>query len=77
MLQNEPARGGIVKYLNEGLQAIRTSRREVALEKAKQACGGPFKITAEGDNPEGQMLMRSDYHYIHFSCLDETPTAQN
>jgi hypothetical protein len=75
---NEGARPGVVKYLNEGIGSVREKRRQDAYKKMHEACGGPYRIDAEGPRVEGGVVVPvgdaaavipSQYWYIQFSCV--------
>ena len=76
---NEADRGGVVKYLNEGIQAVRDKRRASAYKQMAKACGGPYRIDAEGPQVEGGVVVplqngtsvsaNTTEWYIQFSCL--------
>jgi len=74
---NERARGGVVKYLNDGADFVRNQRRDDAYKQMHDACNGPYKIDAEGSSAEGGGVIntggtsfwtQSNYWYIKFSC---------
>ena len=50
---NEMGRTGVVKYLNQGIDAIREERRKDAYRQMYNSCGGSYKIVAEGPRLEG------------------------
>lgn len=75
---NESSRSGIVKYLNDGADFVRKQRREDAYKQMHDACGGRYKIDAEGSSTEGGSVInsgtatfwsQSHYWYIQFSCV--------
>lgn len=81
---NEAKRPGIIKYLNEGVQAVRTARRENAYQQMYEACGGAYRITQEGSHAEGGAVIpvgnmaiydESQYLYIAFECVDKIAGA--
>ncbi|MGY3172448.1 hypothetical protein ACVWYU_001825 [Pseudomonas sp. TE12234] len=76
--ENESSRSGLVKYLNDGADFVRKQRREDAYKQMHDACGGRYKIDAEGPNAEGGTVINSgagsfwaqhNYWYIQFSCI--------
>lgn len=76
---NESSRGGIVKYLNQGAASVVAKRRENAYRQMYEACGGAYRIVAEGPKaeggvvvPAGNMLMfaSQQYIYIQFECAE-------
>jgi hypothetical protein len=78
---NESSRSGIVKYLNDGADIVRKQRREDAYKQMHDACGGQYRIDAEGSNSEGGAIInsgsgsfwaQSHYWYIQFSCVSKT-----
>jgi hypothetical protein len=82
---NEAERGGVVKYLNEGIQAVRDKRRASAYKQMAKACGGPYRIDAEGPQVEGGVVVplqngtsvsssTTDW-YIQFSCVRAVSSA--
>ncbi len=75
---NENTRSGVVKYLNDGAGFVRKQRREDAYKQMHDACGGGYRIDAEGSNAEGGTIVssgsgsvwaQSTYWYIQFSCI--------
>jgi hypothetical protein len=75
---NESSRPGIVKYLNEGAQSVKEARRQDAYKQMHNACGGDYKIVAEGPRAEGSAIVPagygaitadSQYLYIQFECV--------
>lgn len=75
---NEAGRPGIVKYLNEGARSVKEARREDAYKQMYDACGGDYKIVAEGPRAEGSVIVPagygaitadSQYLYIQFECV--------
>ena len=78
---NESQRGGVIKYQNMGLQALRDKRREDAYKQMSNACGGRYRIDAEGPRTEGGVVSpvgksasfaTSEYWYIQFSCVHDS-----
>jgi hypothetical protein len=78
---NEATRGGVIKYLNEGIRPVRQKRREDAYKQMFTACDGKYRIDAEGPRTEGGVVVPvagtavisdSQYWYIQFSCLRDT-----
>jgi hypothetical protein len=76
---NEQSRGGVVKYLNNGADAVIESRREDAYRQMYSECSGKYKIDAEGPREEGGVvtpISGGSYYsssfqcwYIQFSCV--------
>lgn len=76
---NEVDRPGVVRYLNEGVPAVRERRRASAYRQMSEACGGRYRIDAEGPRTEGGVVVALDpatavsastqYWYIQFSCV--------
>ncbi len=65
---------GIIKYLNQGADAVISKRREDALKKMYDSCGGKYEIKEESATFSGQYssfttLGNSEYIYIRFECL--------
>lgn len=74
---NESGRPGMIKYLNQGAELVRKSRREDAYRQMSAACGGKYKILTEGPNAEGgaisplgsgYLYSQTQYWYISFQC---------
>lgn len=74
---DEGSRAGIVKYLNDGADFVRSQRREDAYKQMPKACGGSYRIDAEGSSAQGGVVVssgtgsywaQSSYWYIQFSC---------
>jgi hypothetical protein len=79
--QEKPGRGGVIRYLNTGLQSWRKSRREDAEKQMQHYCSGPYHITAEGPRSKFGATMPignsvsfevDQYWYIAFEC-DKQP----
>lgn len=75
---NQGRRPGLIKYLNQGASSVIESRRSDAYEQMNRACGGRYRIDAEGPRSEGGVVivsgntataMDSQYWYIQFSCV--------
>lgn len=75
---NEASRFGVIKYLNQGADAVIRQRREDAYRQMYSACSGKYRIDAEGPNAEGGAVVQSrsgafwaqsQYWYIQFSCV--------
>jgi hypothetical protein len=64
---NEIPRRGVVKYYNEGEAEAVQQRRELAYQQMHEACGGPYRIHAEGPNAEGES--GASYWYVQFHCV--------
>jgi hypothetical protein len=64
--QNEKARLGTIKYLNQGAGAVIDARREDAYKQMFTACNGKYNIVSEGPRTEGGDL--DEYWYIRFEC---------
>ena len=76
---NEAARPGIVKYLKDGADFVRRQRREDAYKQMHDACGGAYRINAEGSSAEGGAVInsgsgsffaQSNYWYIAFRACN-------
>ncbi len=83
---NESSRRGIIKYLNQGASPVITQRREDAYKKMYEACGGKYRIIAEGPRmedgvilPAGNTMMyaQQQYVYIEFECIHSLPNTNN
>ena len=70
-------RGGVIRYLNTGMDSWRKRRRANAEGQMKQYCKGPYRIVAEGprskfgaDMPIGKSVSFEvdQYWYISFDC---------
>jgi hypothetical protein len=86
---NERQRGGVIKYRNAGLPGIRRKRRENAYKQMYEACGGTYRIDAEGPRSAGGRIVSDalggaevqqyEDWYIQFSCVSpasaQTPPA--
>ena len=82
---NERSRGGVVRYLNQGLSPFIRSRREDAYRQMYEACSGTYRIDAEGPRSEGGIVepiqgggasySETQYWYIQFSCVPQGPSA--
>lgn len=77
---NEGARSGVIKYLNQGAESIVKKRRADAYRQMYEACGGTYRIDAEGPRAEGgaavpigeaAVIATTEYWYIQFSCVKE------
>jgi hypothetical protein len=75
--QEKPGRGGVVRYLNTGMDSWRKARRTDAEKQMQQFCKGPYTITAEGPRskfgaamPIGNhsSLEVDQYTYVAFEC---------
>lgn len=76
---NEQARGGVIKYLNQGADSVIKSRRQDAYEQMHGACHGKYRIDAEGPRVEGGLVQavspqaaissNIEYWHIQFSCV--------
>lgn len=74
---DKPGHGGVVRYLNRGLESWKRARRTNAEKQMRAYCGGPYRITAEGprskfgaDMPIGKSvsLEVDQYTYLAFEC---------
>jgi hypothetical protein len=80
---NEQTRGGLVSYLANGAGFVVRARREDAYRKMYRACGGRYRIDAEGPRaaggtiiaagPNAAVMVPSTYWYIQFSCVAAQP----
>lgn len=75
--QPKRERGGVIRYLNTGLQAMRTARRADAEKQMKNFCSGPYSITEEGPRSKFGARMPignkasfevDEYQYVAFEC---------
>lgn len=75
---NEGTRPGMIRYLNEGVQAVRKKRRDDAYKKMYNSCDGSYKIISEGSQSSGGAIIPmgagaiysdSQYIYIQFECV--------
>jgi hypothetical protein len=75
---NEAKRPGIIKYLNQGAQAVRDARREDAYKQMHSACDGTYRIIREGTRSDGGAVVpfgdmtvyaENQYVYIEFECV--------
>ena len=83
---NEAARPGLVRYLNQGMESVRLQRRQDAYRKMHAACGGQYRIDAEGPRTDGgfavpmygggTMWQETEYWYIQFSCQPSAVAAR-
>ena len=49
-------RTGVVRYLNAGAEFVVKRRREDAYKRMFESCAGAYRITAEGDVPDGRVV---------------------
>jgi hypothetical protein len=70
---------GMVKYLNEGMDSMKASRKDDAFKKMSENCNGKYKVTSEGPGNEGGVAhgtqgtavwATSQYWYISYECLE-------
>lgn len=75
--QPKRERGGTIRYLNTGLQAMRKARRDDAEKQMKSFCSGDYTIKAEGPRSEFGAAMPigakatvefDEYRYVAFEC---------
>lgn len=75
---NEAQRPGMVSYMNQGIDSVIRARREDADQKMHGACGGDYRIDAEGPQQSGGVVapvgnsavfVPSQYWFIQFSCV--------
>ena len=79
---HSPYKGGTVKYLNQGANAVIIARKKDADKKMKLACGGDAEILRSGTSSEygGGLVtnsgfiipISSEYVYISFKCVELT-----
>jgi hypothetical protein len=78
----KPGRGGVIRFLNTGLDAWKKARRKDAGKQMAAYCGGPYTITAEGPRSQfgaampigpGVSLEVDQYTYIAFECEKQKP----
>jgi hypothetical protein len=77
--QEKPGKGGVIRYLNTGMESWRKARRRDAEQQMKSFCKGPYQITAEGprskfgaEMPIGQKasVEFDEYNYLRFQCKE-------
>lgn len=78
---NEASRGGLVKYKLRGLGVHHRKRN--AYKQMYDACGGYYRIDAEGPGSEGSRVVDDglggldvqsrEYWYVQFSCVPAPP----
>lgn len=75
--QEKPGKGGVIRYLNTGMDAWKKARRADAEKQMQHFCGGPYQISAEGPRskfgaamPIGphSSLEVDQYTYVAFEC---------
>lgn len=54
---NEASLPGLVRYSTDGAGFIIKKRRASAYKKMSESCGGPYRITAEGQQVEGGVVV--------------------
>jgi len=68
--------GGVVRYLRNGLPAMKKARRADAEKQMARFCGGAYSITEEGPRsklgarapiPKGGLEL-DEYQYVIFRC---------
>jgi hypothetical protein len=73
-------RGGVIRYLNTGLESWKRSRREDANKQMQHFCAGPYKIIDEGprskfgaEMPIGNSVSFEvdQYTYLSFECAKQ------
>ena len=77
LLGKRPDKGGVIRYLNTGMESWKQARRADAEKQMGAFCGGPYKITDEGprsqfgsEMPIGKTvtLEVDQYTYLRFKC---------
>lgn len=75
--QQKPGRGGVLRYLSNGLGAMKRARRADAEKQMRKFCSGDYTITAEGPRskfgaamPLGNKVTveMDEYWYVAFEC---------
>ena len=80
---NPPSGGqGLIKYATGGAAPLAQRLRDDAATQMSQACGGAYRVDAEGPRVEGQTVVVMpvgamyvgtavpyDWWYVQFSCL--------
>ena len=75
---HKPGKGGVIRYLNTGLDTWKQARRKDAEKQMEKFCGGAYTITAEGPRskfgasmPIGSSVSFEvdQYTYIAFDCV--------
>lgn len=75
--QEKPGRGGVIRYLSNGLSAMKRARRADAEKQMRSFCSGEYTITAEGPRSKfgakmpigGKVSVELDeYWYVAFEC---------
>jgi len=73
----KPGRGGVVRYLNTGLESWRRARRQDAENQMQRFCAAAYTITAEGPRSKFGSAMPTESHvslevdqywYVAFEC---------
>lgn len=77
--QGRPASTGLVAFLANGANFVVKARRENAEKQMYDACGGRYRIVAEGPQQSGGTVTRvlpgyyqytpNTYWYIQFMCV--------
>ena len=74
---HDKTRGGVIRYLNTGLEAAKKARRSDAEKQMKNFCHGAYKIIEEGPRSKfgasmpigNKMSLEVDqYTYVRFEC---------
>lgn len=74
--QEKPGKGGVVRYLSNGLPMAKRLRRQDAEKQMRSVCGGDYVIADEGPRskfgasmPIGKGGLEVDqYWYVAFDC---------
>lgn len=82
---NGSPKNGVVKYLDEGMDAVRNARKEDAEEKMKAFCDPqPYRIVEKTVKPKSEFFasvtgnsvhiaeLSDDYMFIKFECVAAT-----
>jgi len=73
----KPGRGGVLRYLNTGLESFRKARRADAEKQMRGFCSGDYTVTAEGPRSKFGAAMPignkasfevDEYRYVAFEC---------
>jgi hypothetical protein len=75
--QEKPGRGGVIRYLSNGLPAMKRARRANAEKQMRAFCSGNYSVTEEGPRSKfgaampigGKASLEVDqYWYVAFEC---------
>jgi len=77
----KPGKGGVVRYLNTGMESWKQARRKDAEKQMQSFCKGPYAITAEGPRSQFGAAMPignsvsfevDQYTYLSFECVKQS-----